>query len=148
MDWWLLDKYKENKGRETLAKAHSSLLLCLNDEVLREVAELETAIEVWEKLQALFMRKSLANRLILKKKLYTLAMEEGEDVKKYLDTFNKVILDLKSLEVKVDEEDQAIILLSSLPKSYENVMDTMLYRSYNNGRCEGYVELKRTAEAI
>ena len=73
------------------------------------------------------MKKSLANRLYLKKKLYTLQMEDTKDLRKHLDEFNKIMLNLNSISVKIEEEDQAIILLSSLPKIYEHFVDTMLY---------------------
>lgn len=38
-----------------------------------------------------------------------------------------MILDLENIEIIVDNKDQAIILLSSLPSSYENFMDTLMY---------------------
>ena len=72
------------------------------------------------------MKKSLANRLYLKK-LYIMHMEEGKDLRKHLDEFNGVFLDLNSIDLKIEEEDQDIILLSSPPKSYEHFVDTMLY---------------------
>ena len=42
--------------------------------------------------------------------------------------FNKIILDLEGVEnIKISYEDKAFFLLSSLPKSYEGFVDTMLY---------------------
>ena len=40
-------------------------------------------------------------------------------VKDHLNNFNKIILDLQGVSVKVEHEDQAIILLYSLSNSYE-----------------------------
>ena len=34
---------------------------------------------------------------------------------------------MESIEVKVEEEDQAIFLLNSLPKAYDNLRDTLKY---------------------
>lgn len=54
-------------------------------------------------------------------------MDETKELRRHLDDFNKIILDLNILGVKFDEEEQAIILLSSLPKPYEHFVDTILY---------------------
>ncbi|KAH9781781.1 hypothetical protein KPL71_008610 [Citrus sinensis] len=74
------------------------------------------------------MKKSLAHRLLLKKKLYTFFMKEGVLIQEHIDVFNKIILDLEGVEsIKIGDEDKAFFLLSSLLKSYECFVDTMLY---------------------
>jgi len=55
-----------------LKKAHSVILLILGDEVFCKVAKEKTAMKIWEKLETLYLKKSLAHKLYLKKKLYTL----------------------------------------------------------------------------
>lgn len=38
-----------------------------------------------------------------------------------------IVLEVKSIDVKIDDEDQATILLSSLRKRFKHFMDMMLY---------------------
>nr|KYP34765.1 hypothetical protein KK1_044232 [Cajanus cajan] len=47
-------------------------------------------------------------------------MHEGESIHKHIDNFNIVFLSLKNIDVIVDDEDQVVLLLSSLPRAYEN----------------------------
>lgn len=54
-------------------------------------------------------------------------MEDSKDLRKHLDDFYKLILDLNNVDVRIKQEDQGIILLSSPPKTYEHIVDTMLY---------------------
>jgi len=51
-------------------KAVSAIILCLGDKVLREVARDITAVSMWNKLDSLYMTKSLAHRQCLKQQLY------------------------------------------------------------------------------
>jgi len=57
------------------------------------------------------MTKCLSNKLYLKKQLYRLRMKEGIAVLEHLNFFNKVISELLTVDVKIDEEDKALILL-------------------------------------
>lgn len=99
----------------------------LTDEVLREVAEEESAVGLWLKLESLYMSKSLTSGLYLKC-LYTLRMRECISVKTHLDEFNKIIIDLNNIDIKIDDDDdQAIIVLCSLHASYEHFVTTLLY---------------------
>ncbi|KAI4311141.1 hypothetical protein MLD38_036060 [Melastoma candidum] len=112
---------------DILSKAHSTILLSLADEVLREVLGNKTAASLWKTLEDKYQNKSLTNRLYLKQRLYTLWMTESASVKEHVDNFNRIVLDLQGVDVKIDDEDQALILLCYLPSSYENFVDTMLY---------------------
>ena len=54
-------------------------------------------------------------------------MQEGSDLVEHLNIFNQLVADLAHREVNVDDEDKAIILLCSLPPSYEHVVTTLTY---------------------
>ncbi|GJX53404.1 zinc finger, CCHC-type containing protein [Tanacetum coccineum] len=86
-----------------------------------------TAAEIWTKLTSLYMTKSLANRLYLKKKLYTYYVSPGTNLGDHIDEFNKLILDLANIDIEIEDKDQALMLLTSLSSSYENFVETLLY---------------------
>ncbi|GJS83949.1 zinc finger, CCHC-type containing protein [Tanacetum coccineum] len=74
------------------------------------------------------MTKSLANRLYLKKKLYTYYMSSSTKLADLIGEFNKLILDFANIDIEIEDEDQALMLLTSLPSSYENFVETLFYR--------------------
>ncbi|KAJ8632501.1 hypothetical protein MRB53_025837 [Persea americana] len=49
----------------------------------------------------------------------------------HLDDFNKIIADLMNIDVKIDDEDNALLLLNSLPDSYDHFTHTLI-----NGKTE------------
>ena len=113
--------------RSITNKAHSTIILCLSDGVLREVAKENTISSLWTKLKELFLKKSSAKILYMKWKLYTFSMKERTIVKDHLDEFNKLILDLENVNIILEDKDRALIMLSSLSDSYEHFVDTLLY---------------------
>ncbi|KAG6433735.1 hypothetical protein SASPL_105350 [Salvia splendens] len=101
-------------------------MLCLSDDVIIEVVEQETAAALWTKLESLYMTKSLTNKLLLKQLLFRLRMHEGMPLRDHLENLNKILLDLRNIDVKVEDEDTALILLVSLPESYENFVESFM----------------------
>ncbi|GKF01256.1 hypothetical protein Tco_0028179 [Tanacetum coccineum] len=110
-----------------MKKAYGTLIIWLGDRVLRKVTKETTAAGIWSKLTSLYMTKSLANRLCLKKKLYTYYMSPGTKLGDHIDEFNKLILDLANIDIEIEDEDKRLMLLTSLPSSYKNFVETLLY---------------------
>ena len=106
-------------------KAHSLILLSLSDEVLYEVANEETASGLWLKLEKLYMTKSIYNKLFLNRHLFGLHMKEGTSLKDHLDELNFILMELRDIDVKIEDEDAAMILLASLPPSYESFVNSL-----------------------
>ncbi|MDV3181192.1 MAG: hypothetical protein Q8830_03180, partial [Candidatus Phytoplasma australasiaticum] len=91
-------------------KAHSTIMLCLADDIITKVAEEETTSGLWLKLESLYMTKSLTNKLLLKQHLFSLRMQEGMPLREHLDQLNTILLDLRNIDVKIEDEDAALIL--------------------------------------
>jgi len=77
------------------------------------------------------MTKSLTNKIRMKERLYTFRMAEGSHVQKHLNEFNSILVDLESLDVKIEDEDKAIFLVMSLLPSYKHFKEIMIYSNSN-----------------
>ncbi|KAL5858125.1 hypothetical protein ACOSQ3_005583 [Xanthoceras sorbifolium] len=117
----------EAKKQEMDDKALASIQLCLSNEVLREVMQEKTAKDLWDKLESLYVTKNLTTKLVAKHRLYTLSMAEGASIKSHIDEFSIILMDLGNMEISYDDEDQALMLLRSLPPSYKHFRDTLIY---------------------
>ena len=54
-------------------------------------------------------------------------MDEGKTITNHLDILNKIILDLKSVDVNIQDEDLVVLLLCSLPNSYMDLIVTIMF---------------------
>ena len=111
------------------AKALSTICLCVVDELLFNIVGEDTTSYLWSKLDNLYMTKSLTSRIYLKRQLYSLQMKEGTKVVEHLNTFNTLIVQLTSMEVKFEDGDKAITLLCSLPESWDNIVTSISFSS-------------------
>ncbi|KAG8490008.1 hypothetical protein CXB51_015369 [Gossypium anomalum] len=101
--------------------------LCLANTVLQEVLMEKTSSSLWKRLETLYATKSLANRLVLKQRLFTFRMNECELLRDHISQFITLLNDLNNVEVHIDDEDQAMLLLCSLPPSYKSFRETLIY---------------------
>ena len=59
--------------------------------------------------------RSWMNRLILKQRLFLLRVHAGTPIKSHIEEFFSIINDLDKIEIKIEDKDQAFLLLYSLP---------------------------------
>jgi hypothetical protein len=64
----MTDEYWEDMD----ARALCTIRLCLEDEVLFNITREETKTILWNRLEILYMTKSLTNKIFLKRLLYSL----------------------------------------------------------------------------
>lgn len=79
-------------------------------------------VGVWLKLESNFMMNIPTNKIDGSSLLCTYKIVESTSIQDYFNKFDWIILDLKDVEIIVDDEDLAIMLLILLPKSYENLV--------------------------
>ena len=108
-------------------RAVSTIKLALALEIKYNVLTETTPTGLWKKLGDIYASKSLTNRLCLKMDLYSLKMDEGTSLHDHLNEFNRLVSHLLAIDSKeLKEEEKALLLLSSLPKSYRPLVQTLL----------------------
>jgi hypothetical protein len=117
------EKMTDDEWEELDMKVVSTIRLLLADEVMEE----NSTAGIWLNLEKRYMSKSLTNKLHLKQKLYGLKMTEGADLRQHINTFKQIISDMLRIDIKFEDEDKAMMLLTSLPASYEHLVTTLLY---------------------
>ncbi|KAG8481553.1 hypothetical protein CXB51_026380 [Gossypium anomalum] len=117
------ENLNKTKWEELDEKALFAIQLCLPNTVLQEVLIEKTSSALWKRLETLYASKSLANRLVLKQCLFTFRMNEGDHISQFITLLN----DLKNVEVHIDDENQAMLLLCSLSPSYKSFKETLIY---------------------
>ena len=70
-------------------------------------------------LSGMYKKLSANNKVHLMKKLFNLKMAENASVTQHLNEFNTIINQLSSVEIDFDDEIRALIVLTSLPNSWE-----------------------------
>jgi hypothetical protein len=78
------------------------------------------------------MTKSLANKLRPKERLYTIRMSKDTSMQSHLNKFNSIIVDPESLDVKIDNENNTILLIVSLLPSFKYFKGIMFYGNHTS----------------
>ena len=112
-------------------KALATICLSLGDEQLSLVRTATTAKEAWSKLESHYEVKSLANKLFLRKKYFTMSMGVDESMSEHINKMKELASQLEAVGASITEDDQVATLLCSLPESYNGLITALESRADN-----------------
>lgn len=122
---WSAEQVK--KKAEIDEEAYNLMILSLSDTVLRKVDGSNTTVELWGKLDSLYSSHTASNLIYVKGALMAYKMDSAKSIDDNVDEFLKLSLLLKGTEDELSSSSLALILLNSLPESYQVVKDALQY---------------------
>uniref|UniRef100_A0A1X7TYL0 Retrotransposon gag domain-containing protein n=1 Tax=Amphimedon queenslandica TaxID=400682 RepID=A0A1X7TYL0_AMPQE len=97
-------------------KAIAIIILSIEPSLLYLLGENpDDPVKVWKALQDQFQRESWANKLSLRRKLYSLKLREQDSVQDHIKSMIEIFNELSIVGDAISEEDQVVHLLASLP---------------------------------
>jgi hypothetical protein len=112
-EWEILDR-----------KALGMIWLSLAVSVAFNISKEKTTKDLMDVLAKLYEKPSASNKVFLMKRLFNMKMSEGGSIADHLNEFNTVTNQLSSVKVDFDDEVRALLILCSLPESWNGlVMD-------------------------
>jgi len=87
--------------------AIANLHLAMTNSVLSSIAEKKSAKEIWDALIKLYKVKSLHTRIFLKRRLYTLRMNESISITNHINTINTLFAQLTTSDFTIVENERA-----------------------------------------
>ena len=112
-------------GTKKAPEAEADIVLSVDPTLLYLLLDPEDPVAAWKKLSNQFQKKSWANKLQLRRRLYSLRLWDGKSVQEHIHKLTELFEELAVIGDPMKEEDQVVHLLASLPESF-NVLATAL----------------------
>lgn len=106
-------------------KALAIIVLSIDPSLLYLLGEPTDPVIVWNKLSDQFLKKSWANKLKLRRKLYSLKLSDGGSMQNHIKQLTEIFECLSLIGDPVGEEDQVVHLLAGLPDSYDMLVTAL-----------------------
>ena len=115
-------------------------MLTVDPSLLYLLGDPEDPRAVWTKLEEQFQRKTWANKLHLRRKLFSMKLREGESVNEHIKAKTVIFEAPAVISDAVTEEDRVVHLLASLPESYNALVTALEAQSENVPKWEVVTE--------
>jgi hypothetical protein len=97
----------------------------LTDAQLAHIQYCDNVKSAWEVLCDLHEAKTIGNKLFLRRRFFTIKMQEGNDMLVHINTVKTLADQLCSIEVNITNEDVYMVLLMNLPPSFDNLVTSL-----------------------
>jgi len=113
------------------AKAQTRIELTISDAEMIHISGAMTAREMWDQLTMVKESKGRLGVLATRCTLYRMSADEGFDMVEHILKLRKLQEELHLMENMVSDEDFVMILITSLPESWDNYTSSYLGASGN-----------------
>ena len=117
------DEKKKFRKRDNLSL--SIICLSVSSDLQIYVRNANTGKEAWESLSGHFEEKTLSKKIFYRRKLYSIRLEKGTTMTTHVNKLKTISEHLEALDDAVQEKDLVMILISSLPDEYNNLITAM-----------------------
>lgn len=101
------------------AKAMANIILTISPSELKHIKGCKTSKEMWEKLESIYESQGPARKAMFLKRLIHHKMNETDDMRDHLANFFETLNKLEDMSIEINKELVTILLLYSIPDSYE-----------------------------
>ncbi|WVZ13786.1 hypothetical protein V8G54_011352 [Vigna mungo] len=135
---------KTEKDWEILNRKTVAMIRKYIDKSLFEhVSTYTDAYELWTKLEYMIQKKTPRNKAHLVRQLVKLEYSDDQNMIEHLNTFKVIVNQLMKADMKIDDELQALLLLSSLPESWDTLVVTL-----SNSAPDGKISLDNITDSL
>ena len=106
-------------------KASVQIVLSIQPTLLYLFGYPEDPVVAWKKLENQYQKKTWANKLELRRKLFSLRLKEGELVQQHVKVMTEVFETLSVIGDPITEEDCVVHLLASLPEAHDMIVTAL-----------------------
>ena len=106
-------------------RALATIVLSVDPSLLYLLGTPEDPVKVWQKLESQFQKKTWANKLELRRKLYSLRLKEGDSVHSHVKAMSEIFDSLSVVGDPISDEDRVVYLLASLPDAYSMLVTAL-----------------------
>ncbi|KAK8627957.1 hypothetical protein V6N13_063672 [Hibiscus sabdariffa] len=106
-------------------KAVAMIRKYIDKSLFEHVSTYTNAYELWSKLESMIQKKTPRNKAHLVRRLVKLEYNDGQSMIEHLNNFKGLVNQLSKIEMKIDDELQALLLLSSLQESWDTLVVTL-----------------------
>lgn len=109
-------------------KALTIIALSVKDNVIPYISHITEPDVCWKVLQDLYSNKTNSRKLLLKRKLTNLKMEEGTIVSQFLQQLKELVNELACVGEILNDAELVERTLMALPESFEGLVNNIMYR--------------------
>ena len=80
---------------------------------------------LWKKIGGMFEKKNALNRVSVIRRIVRLRYQDGSSMAEHLNAFDGLINQTVSLEIPLVDDELALLVLGSLPDSWETLVVTL-----------------------